>query len=97
MIGFANDPVGSKALAERHGIEISRKTMGGWMAQCAELLDPLLDPYVQGLQRRRADDAILDEPVKKQAYSPMDSIYEIEADLLTHPHHARLLPLREPA
>jgi hypothetical protein len=25
----------------RHGIEISRKTMGGWMAQCAELLDPL--------------------------------------------------------
>jgi transposase len=26
---------------ERHGIDISRKTMGGWMAQCAELLDPL--------------------------------------------------------
>ena len=26
---------------ERHGITISRKTMGGWMAQCAELLDPL--------------------------------------------------------
>lgn len=26
---------------ERHGMEISRKTMGGWMAQCAELLDPL--------------------------------------------------------
>ena len=26
---------------ERHGIEISRKTMGGWLAQCAELLDPL--------------------------------------------------------
>ena len=26
---------------ERHGIEISRKTMGGWVAQCAELLDPL--------------------------------------------------------
>jgi transposase len=25
---------------ERHGIDISRKTMGGWMAQCAELLDP---------------------------------------------------------
>jgi transposase len=25
----------------RHGIDISRKTMGGWMAQCAELLDPL--------------------------------------------------------
>jgi transposase len=26
---------------ERHGIEISRKTMGGWMAQCVALLDPL--------------------------------------------------------
>src|SRR5262245_264860 len=26
---------------ERHAIDISRKTMGGWMAQCAELLDPL--------------------------------------------------------
>src|SRR5205085_12555762 len=26
---------------ERHGIYISRKTMGGWIAQCAELLDPL--------------------------------------------------------
>jgi len=25
----------------RHGIQISRKTMGGWMAQCAALLDPL--------------------------------------------------------
>ena len=28
---------------ERHGIEISRKTMGGWMAQCADLLDPLYE------------------------------------------------------
>src|SRR6202011_4313474 len=26
---------------ERHGVAISRKTMGGWMAQCAELLGPL--------------------------------------------------------
>ncbi len=26
---------------ERHGIDISRKTMGGWVARCAELLDPL--------------------------------------------------------
>ena len=26
---------------ERHGVRISRKTMGGWMAQVAELLDPL--------------------------------------------------------
>ncbi len=26
---------------ERHGVNISRKTMGGWMAQCAGLLGPL--------------------------------------------------------
>jgi transposase len=26
---------------ERHGVDISRKTMGGWLAQCAELLKPL--------------------------------------------------------
>ena len=25
----------------RHGVDISRKTMGGWMAQCANLLNPL--------------------------------------------------------
>ena len=26
---------------ERHGVNLSRKTMGGWMGQCAELLSPL--------------------------------------------------------
>ncbi len=26
---------------ERYGVEISRKTMGGWLAQCAQLLQPL--------------------------------------------------------
>jgi transposase len=26
---------------ERHGVEISRKTMGGWLAAVAELIDPL--------------------------------------------------------
>lgn len=28
-------------ILERQGVEISRKTMGGWLAQCAKLLDPL--------------------------------------------------------
>jgi transposase len=28
---------------ERHGVDISRKTMGGWMAQCASLLEPLYE------------------------------------------------------
>jgi transposase len=27
----------------RHGVTISRKTMGGWMAQCAKLLDPVYE------------------------------------------------------
>jgi transposase len=26
---------------QRHGVDISRKTMGGWLAQCADLLKPL--------------------------------------------------------
>jgi transposase len=26
---------------ERHGVDISRKTMGGWVEQCADLLNPL--------------------------------------------------------
>jgi transposase len=26
---------------QRHGVEISRKTMGGWLSQCADLLQPL--------------------------------------------------------
>ena len=26
---------------ERHGIDISCKTVGGWVAECAEVLDPL--------------------------------------------------------
>ena len=26
---------------ERHGVDLSRKTMGGWLAQCADLLQPL--------------------------------------------------------
>jgi transposase len=28
-------------ILERHGVNISRKTMGGWLAQCADLLKPL--------------------------------------------------------
>lgn len=28
-------------ILERHGVEISRKTMGGWLAQGAHLLQPL--------------------------------------------------------
>src|SRR5215467_3450105 len=34
---------------ERHGVQISRKTMGGWKAQCAELLVPLYQASKQEL------------------------------------------------
>ena len=30
-------------MLEREGVRISRKTMGGWLAPVAELLDPLLE------------------------------------------------------
>jgi transposase len=35
--------LGRKGRFERYGVDISRKTMGGWMAQCAELLGPLYE------------------------------------------------------
>jgi transposase len=38
---------------ERHGIEISRKTMGGWMSQCAGLLDPLYQTLKKELLRSK--------------------------------------------
>jgi transposase len=38
---------------ERHGVEISRKTMGGWMAQCAGLLIPLYGAAKQVLFRSK--------------------------------------------
>ena len=34
---------------ERHGVDISRKTMGGWLAQCADLLKPLYSSSKQVL------------------------------------------------
>jgi transposase len=34
---------------ERHGVDISRKTMGGWLAQCADLLQPLYGSLKQVL------------------------------------------------
>lgn len=30
-----------ETIFQRHGVDISRKTMGGWLAQCADLLQPL--------------------------------------------------------
>ena len=36
-----------EGMYRRHGVELSRKTMCGWMRQCAELLRPLLERMKQ--------------------------------------------------
>jgi transposase len=38
---------------ERHGVGISRKTMGGWLAQCADLLKPLYGAMKEVLFRSK--------------------------------------------
>jgi transposase len=38
---------------QRHGVEISRKTMGGWLAQCAGLLAPLYEVAKKELFRSK--------------------------------------------
>ncbi|MBV6433886.1 MAG: hypothetical protein IANPNBLG_04120 [Bryobacteraceae bacterium] len=52
---------------ERHGIEISCKIMGGWMAQCAELLDPLYQIMKKELLRSKVivtdDTSVLDRKI----------------------------------
>src|SRR4051812_50105158 len=40
---------------ERHGIEISRKTMGGWVGQGAKLLGPFYPFVKKGLFKSRGD------------------------------------------
>lgn len=40
-LGGAEDQAPQEKIFERHGVDISRKTMGGWLAQCAHLLQPL--------------------------------------------------------
>jgi transposase len=40
-------------ILERHGIQITRSTMCGWMAQCADLLTPLYDRMVHKVRESR--------------------------------------------
>jgi transposase len=40
---------------ERHGVNLSRKTMGGWLAQCAELFHPLYGAAKQVLFQSKGD------------------------------------------
>ena len=42
-----------EGIYRRHGVELSRKTMCGWMRQCAELLSPLLERMKQQALRSK--------------------------------------------
>jgi len=46
---------------ERHGVDISRKTMGGWLAQCAELLQPLYRSVLREVAEQAFDLQFLGE------------------------------------
>jgi hypothetical protein len=55
---------------ERHGIDISRKTMGGWMAQSAELLDPLYQLMKKELLNSKVIGADDIPPIVPPAFMP---------------------------
>ncbi len=58
-------------ILERHGVELTRQTMCGWMAQCADLLRPLYDRMVQQVLESKVihtDDTpvdVLDRQIKR--------------------------------
>ena len=63
---------------ERHGMEISRKTMGGWMAQCAELLDPLYQVMKKELFELQGD---RHRRYQREGAGPETSVRQDRADL----------------
>lgn len=72
---------------ERHGIEISRKTMGGWMAQCAELLDPLYQVMKKELLRSKVigtDDTSVKVLDRKLSFARIGRIWPYVGDV-QHP------------
>ena len=68
---------------ERHGVEISRKTMGGWMGQSADLMKPLYGAAKEVLFQSKVigtDDTgvkVLDE---KLTYAPTGRIWPYRGD-----------------
>jgi transposase len=71
---------------ERHGIQISRKTMGGWMAQCAKLLDPLyqlMKKDVLGSKVIGTDDTSVKVLDRKLPFARIGRIWPYVGD----PHH----------
>lgn len=70
--------------ARRLGIEQAIKDRAIAPKDIEKYVDDVVQAMGTAIDRKvvRPLLAILEEPVKKQAYSPLDSIYEIEADLL---------------
>jgi len=70
--------------ARAAGMEIARRERSQAAKDIEKYVEDVLDAVGKALDNKVVAPllAILDEPVKKQAYSPVDSIYEIEADLL---------------
>jgi len=67
---------------QRHGVDISRKTMGGWLAQCGELLQPLYGSLKEALFQSKVigtDDT---------------SVKVLDAKLPFAPHRTHLAVLR---
>jgi transposase len=72
---------------ERHGIDISRKTMGGWMGECAELLDPLYELMKQELLESKVigtDDTSVKVLDRKLSFARTGRIWPYVGDAL-HP------------
>ena len=45
-----------ETIFQRHGVDISRKTMGGWLAQCADLLQRCMDRRRKCCSNRRSSE-----------------------------------------
>jgi transposase len=70
----------------RYGVQISRKTMGGWLAQCAQLLDPLyqwMKKYLLGSKVIGTDDTSVKVLDRKLPFARIGRIWPYVGD----PHH----------
>lgn len=70
--------------ARHHGLEMAMKERANASKDIEKYVDDVVAAVGSALDRKVVSPllVLLEEPVKKQAYSPLDSIYEIEADLL---------------
>jgi transposase len=78
---------------ERHGVQISRKTMGGWLAQCAELLNPLYQSLKKELLQSKVigtDDTSVKVLDRKLPFARIGRILAVRRRLSSSRHRVRL-------